>query len=66
MDPFVYVKPTEKQLYILNQLRAKCKELNDLQNALLPPGRYRSLATTELEKVSAWQNKACVFELAAE
>lgn len=66
MDPFEYSRPTEKQLYILNQLRAKCKELNDLQNALLPPGRYRSLASTTLEQVSAWQNKACVFELAGE
>lgn len=66
MDPFEYSRPTEKQLYILNQLRAKCKELNDLQNALLPPGRYRSIASTKLEEVSMFQNKACVFELVAE
>ncbi len=63
-DPFEYHKPSEKQLCVLSQLRAKCKELNDLQMQLLPPGRCRSLAVTKLEEVSMWQNKAAVFELA--
>ena len=65
-DPFVYSRPSEKQLDVLNQLRAKCKDLNDLQMALLPPGRCRALAITKLEEVSMWQNKAAVFELPAE
>lgn len=66
MDPFEYHHPTPRQTEILSKLRAKCKELNDLQMELLPPGRCRALAVTKLEEVSMWQNKACVFELPGE
>jgi len=64
--PFEYNRPSEKQLEVLNTLRADAKELHDRVQNLLPAGRMRALAITKLEEFSMWVNKACVFELPEE
>lgn len=60
MNPFEYQKPTEESVTKINEVREKCKELNDLL-LTLPKSREQSLAITKLEEVSMWANKGIVF-----
>lgn len=39
-------------------LRIKCKEFAQYLDDILPDGRYKSLALTELENAAMWSHKA--------
>jgi hypothetical protein len=60
INPFEYVKPTDKSVEQITTVREKCKELHALL-LTLSFSRERSLAITKLEEVSMWANKGIVF-----
>lgn len=51
-----YLQPTDEQLAQLNKIRGEYKALLAALMEL-PPGRYRSLAVTDLESSAMWANK---------
>lgn len=59
-DPFDYQAPTAEDVENISHVRDACKQLRDLINSVVPAGRARSVAITNLEQVSMWANKAIV------
>jgi hypothetical protein len=59
-DPFSYHKPSAAGVEKIEEIRAGCRQLNQLL-LTLPNSRERSLAITNLEQVSMWANKAVVM-----
>jgi hypothetical protein len=51
-------KVDEKQIEIMNEIRAKATELDNLIELKCPKGRYQSLAMTKLEECSMFAIKA--------
>ena len=61
-NPFEYQRPDEDQIAAIERVRLGCKELAQTILDSVPPGRYQSLAMTELERVAMWGSKGIVFE----
>jgi hypothetical protein len=60
LHPFDYQPPTEEQQKKIEEVRAACKVLYDILQAL-PTSREKSVAITKLEEFSMWTNKGIVF-----
>lgn len=60
---FGYHKGTDETIPKHTVVRESFKELASILTEVLPPGRARQVAFTELENASMWANKA-VAELA--
>lgn len=58
VNRFGYHKATEETGPIHQEIRGKFLEFAEWMNDLLPEGRAKSTALTELENCSMWTNKA--------
>jgi hypothetical protein len=58
---FLYNKPTENQLQIMDRLREEFCSLETLVLSL-PASRQRSLALTKLEEAAMWANKGVTHD----
>lgn len=57
-NSYTYHAPKEGQPQKYEAIRDKAKELAYLIDELCPSGRYKSLASTQLETVVMWANKS--------
>ncbi len=57
MSRFDYVKYDEQSVEIQAEIKKKCEEL-EASIEKLNPGRYKSLALTDIESVYMWAGKA--------
>ena len=54
---YQYIKPTDKQIELMQVFRDKFEELNKLIDEKVEHSRWRSSCFTKLEEASFWLNK---------
>ncbi len=59
--PFEYQRPTADQTETIKAVRAQFATLHDLILLVVPNGRERAVAITNLQQASMWCNAAIVF-----
>lgn len=55
---FEYVQATPDEVVLMDEVRKRCADLEELLTLAVPRSRHLSLALTNLEQAAMWANKA--------
>ena len=58
MSRFDFKECNQQQRELINEIRKRCEELDELIQVKVASSREKSLAQTKLEEVAMWSNKA--------
>jgi hypothetical protein len=64
LDPraFEYLKPTERQMFVMQEVREGFAKLADLLQRSLPDGADKTYTVRKLREVAMWSNVAITRE----